>query len=236
MLYYRDFSYLNHEKKFVCIKEIVKMEILKGLKKFAALVNEKYVFYRRIAIVLFSIENYIDDRELISNKLKITIKRITAIDENIEKKLQEALLNVDFHPLPFDVKEAKERLNRNYRFVVLEHNEEFIGWTWDAVGSIYIPELEEIVKLKEKEAFSFNTYIEKSYRNKGLNKIMLHGKIRFLRNEKFKKEWGHIWSWNIPSLKSFTGMGWEIVGYYHYFKFFFIKIRFRAYKRKDCSI
>jgi len=96
--------------------------------------------------------------------------------------------------------------------------------------------LEETIKLNDREAFSYNTYIQKDYRNKGLNKLMLHGKVSYLHDEHFTKEWGHIWRWNAPSLTSFTHMGWKIVGSYHYLKFFFIKIRYRAYNKTECGI
>jgi GNAT superfamily N-acetyltransferase len=212
------------------------MRTINILRKLFKVTTDKYIFYRRIAIVLYDVENYTNNQELKSEKLNISVKRIKTIDKNVESKLQKALSRVDFRPPPFDVEEAKKRLNNNYHFIVLEHNGEFIGWSWDAVGFIYIPELQETITIKDKEAFSFNTYIEKSYRNKGLNKITLHAKIQSLHKEKFRKEWGHIWSWNKPSLKSFTHMGWQIFGYYHYFRFFFLKIRYRAYSKKECSI
>lgn len=206
------------------------------LGKIVKDVADKYVFYNRIAIVLYDVENY--ERPNYNRFVKngFEIKRIKTIDKNIEEKLIKALSKVDFQPLPFDVNEAKERLRNNYCFVVVEHNDKFVGWTWDAVGFVLIPELQERIELRDKEAFSFNTYIEKSYRSKGLNKLMLHGKISFLYDEGFKKEWGHIWRWNIPSLKSFTHMGWKIVGTYHYFRLFFIKIRYRSYSKTECAI
>ena len=197
------------------------------------LMENKCIFYRKIAVVLYDVENY---EKLNLEKPEYMIKRINAIDQETEDKIKKALQQMDFRPLPFDLEEAKKRLENKYRFVVIEHDGEFVGWTWDAVGFMYIPELEETIRLKDREAFSFNTYIHKDHRNKGLNKLMLHGKVSFLQDENFTKEWGHIWSWNIPSLTSFTHMGWKIIGYYYYFKIFCIKIRYRGYKRTECSI
>lgn len=207
--------------------------ILTGLRNARRLLNDKYIFYRKIAIVMYDVKNY---ERINFGKSGYAIKRINIIDRDTVDKLRNALNKVDFSPLPFDIQEAKERLKNKYRFVVIEHDGEFVGWTWDAVGLMYIPELEETIQLKDREAFSFNTYIHKDHRNKGLNKLMLHGKVSFLQDEHFTKEWGHIWDWNIPSLTSFTHMGWKIVGYYHYFKFFCFKIRYRAYNKSECSI
>ena len=212
-----------------------KISIFKVLRKLREVINNKYIFYRRFVIVLYDVEDYEND-EIDFEKSQFVIRRINTIDKDTEDKINRAFKKVDFHPLPFDVEEARERLRNNYRFIAVEHNCEFVGWTWDAVGFIYIPELEETMKLKETEAFTYNAYIQKDYRNKGLNRLMLHGKISALKKEGFKKEWAHIWFWNAPSLTSFTHMGWEIVGYYHYVRFFFIKIRYRAYKKGNCGI
>jgi hypothetical protein len=208
-----------------------------NLKKYLDFINQKIIFYRKVAIVKYDISNYkiINDITL-QNYQKFNVKRIITLNPKIEKKLNAALLKVDFSPLPFTINEAKKRLTNGYHLIIMENNDEIIGWTWDAVRSYYIPELNEKIDLKQNECFSYNTYIDKRFRNKGLNKIMLHGKIASLYNEGFEKEWGHIWAWNIPSLKSFTGMGWVIIGYIYYFKFFFIKIKYRSYSKNAFSI
>jgi ribosomal protein S18 acetylase RimI-like enzyme len=205
------------------------------LKKLSKAFNSKYIFYRRIAIILCELEEH-NNQNFNLEQLNITVKRVKYIDKKIENKLKNALLRMDFRPLPFDIDNARHRLNNNCHFIIIEQNDELIGWSWHAVGSVYNPELEERIKLNDRDAFVFNTYIEKAYRNRGFHKIMLHEKIKSLREEGFKKEWGIVWEWNTPSLKSFTHMGWQIFGYYHYFRFFFLKIRYRAYSKKECSI
>jgi len=209
---------------------------IRNLPKIGRIVENKYISYRKIAIILYDVENYKKDIARNNEQSEYIIKRVNVIDEHVEDKIYTALQKMDFRPLPFNVEEARKRLRNEYRFVVIEHRDAFIGWTWDAVNFIYIPELEETIKLKEKEAFSFNTYIQKEYRNKGLNKKMLHTKIFLLHEEQFTKEWGHIWYWNKPSLASFTHMGWKIIGTCHYFKFLNIKLRYRTYNKKECTI
>lgn len=197
------------------------------IQKIWRLLNDRYIFYRRLVVI----ERHIEKKQsMIGSNIKkseFSAKRVMNINGLLETKIKKALLRMDFHP-PFDIKEAKRRLKDGYFFIILEHNGEVIGWSWAAVNSIYIPEIEKEVNLGNRTAFSFNTYINKHYRNKGLNRLLFQMQLKSLSEEHFSIIWGLIYSWNENSIKSLTAMGWEITARYYYLKFIFIKIRYRS--------
>jgi GNAT superfamily N-acetyltransferase len=200
--------------------------------KIKKVINNRFIRYRQFFIVECDIENYRDDNEFNHKKSNILMRRIKTIDKNHENKITNALSKMDFNP-PFDIHEAKERLKRGYYFIIAEHNDEIIGWRWAAINSIFIPEIGKKVKLKNKEAYGFNVYIEKPYRNKGINKMLFKEEASYLHKDHFRKIWGLTYCWNIAPTKSLTHIGCKIAGYYHYFKFFFITIRFRSKLKKS---
>ncbi len=209
-----------------------KFRTLGYLQKINKAINERYIFYRRFAVVEYNIENHKNDNKFNQEKSKIFVRRIKTIDKNLEEKISDALSRMDFNP-PFDISEAKKRLEKGYYFVIAEQNDEIIGWRWAAINSIFISEIGKRVKLEKREAYDFNAYVEKLYRSKGINKIMIRHEVSCLHNARFRKMWGLNYSWNIAHLKSLTRMGYKIVAYYYYFKFFFIKIGYRSQLKQN---
>jgi len=160
----------------------------------------------------------IDDMEIFPNRLK----EITSDDE---RKIQDAISRMDIKPT-FDVHEAKRRLNRGFYFVNIEHNNKIVGWTWTGINKVYFEEFNCNLKVRKNQAFGFNAYIEREYRNRRLFNILRYERDYHLKTDGYEKLWGLIHKNNYAQIKSCQRMNYEFIGNFTFVKFLFISCKF----------
>jgi len=158
------------------------------------------------------------------NGLKLYAKRLFELSPEYQLKIEEAFSQMD-HPPLFDIKEAMDRLKNGFFFVILENESGILGWSWAAINKVYFNDFNCFLKINDKAAFSFNTYVKRQFRGRRLNRVIVNEKLFHLKQAGYNYIWGLIHQWNHPSIKSFTSMNWEIIGKYYFMKFFFMNFR-----------
>lgn len=162
---------------------------------------------------------------IVIDGMKVVAKRLVEINTEYEERIEMVLCRMDFTP-PFNIEEARRRLNKGYYFIILENDSQIIGWDWAAINKVFFDEFYCNIDLQDKESFSFNTYISKEFRGKKLIKILLNEKLFQLKKDGYSKIWGLIYPSNMASRKSFRENGWKEIGYYRFLKLLFMDFRF----------
>ena len=174
-------------------------------------------------LTAFSVEKPLSPT--IVEEMEIFPKRLEKINSDDAKKLEDAINRMDGKPT-FDVEEAKRRLSMGFYLITLQCNDEMIGWNWGGVNRVYFGEFNCHLKLKKGHAFSYGTYVQKEYRNKGINNILKKELSFHLKKDGYDKIWGLIHKWNHASTNSLLKMNWKIIGDYNFIKFLFMNFKF----------
>ena len=157
--------------------------------------------------------------------MEIFPERLREITADDAKKLEEAIHHMDGKPT-FDAEEAKKRLGKGFYFITLQCDNVVIGWNWGGINKVYFGEFNCQLKLKNDHAFIYGTYIQKEYRNKGINGILTKELSFHLKKDGYDKIWSLIHKWNHASIKSRLKMNWKIIGDYNFIKFLFMNFKF----------
>ena len=161
---------------------------------------------------------------IVVDGMKATAKRLMEINPEYEERIGPVLRRMDFTP-PFDIGEAKRRLDKGYYFIILENDGRVIGWSWAGIGKVWFNEFNCNIELKTRHAFFFNTYVAKEFRGKELNQIVFNEKLYQLKNDGYIKLWGLIYKSNEASLRSLRKIGFKEPGYYRFLKLLFMNFR-----------
>ncbi len=193
-----------------------------SLSRVIHVVRSRYIFHRRLYIYRL----IIDGNQVSHNNCQngIQIRRISSIDPALEQKLFSALGHVEFNP-PFDIAEARRKLESGHLFIVAERQDALVAWLWVAVGSVFIPEIDAWIHLRADEGLNYNLYISRECRGMGIHSRFLWYEKGILKNY-MSHLWGHIYDWNKASQKSTQKAGFEVFGLYHYIKILCIRIRY----------
>lgn len=162
---------------------------------------------------------------IVVDGMQVVAKQLQEITPEYENRIISAIQKMDFTP-PFNIQEAKRRLKEGYYFIILENDIEIIGWSWAAINRVFFDEFNCHINIKGKHAFSFNTYIHKAFRGKGLNHIVLHEELHQLKRDGYDRFWGLIHKSNKPSRNSYQKIGFEEIGSYRFAKLLFMNFRF----------
>lgn len=157
--------------------------------------------------------------------MEVSAKRLREIRPEDGTKIEHAIKRMDIKPT-FDLEEAKKRVSHGFYFITLQLEDKIIGWDWAGVDKVYFDQFNCHIQLRKGHVFSFNTYIEKAYRGRGLNSIVVKGKLYELVKDGYGKIWGLAHKWNQASIKSFENMNWKFLGNYNFIKLFFLNLRF----------
>ena len=91
--------------------------------------------------------------------------------------------------------------------------------------NVYISDYDKIIKLPNKMAFIYDTYVLEDQRKKGVAKYLITHAIKFLKAHKYTKVRCHIPPWNKASISAYEKIGFRKISYIRYFKIFGIPIR-----------
>lgn len=69
--------------------------------------------------------------------------------------------------------------------------------------------INNIIKLEDMEGYLFDDYTLKKYRNKGMHKKSVIGRLRYLKNNGFHKAKVIVLDYNIPSNKTYISLGFK---------------------------
>lgn len=190
--------------------------------------RNKIFHFSSMCAVEYDLTRFPMDTQAISTEIGgelFVSNRLCDFDQVLEMSLEKAISKMDFTP-PFTLDEARRRLERGHYLIIVETDGMIVGWSWAGVGMVHFGEFDCVIKLNEGHAFSFNTYIDKEYRGKGLNQLVLNQQLLCLKKDGFKKVWALIHVDNKASLRSYLKNGWRNIGYYRFLKLFFMSFRF----------
>lgn len=179
-------------------------------------------------VMEYDLSKYRDERPsypMFVDGLAVSATRLFEINSEYGVKIEKAISQMDYKS-PFDIQEAKRRIEEGGYFIILENESEIIGWSWAAVNRVFFDDFNCFIKIKERCAFSYNLYIKKQHRGKRLNHITLGELLYQLKIDGYKKTWLLVHKWNRGSLRSLNSMGWRIAGHYNFLKLMFLNLRF----------
>ena len=139
------------------------------------------------------IEFYFDLIGYKEHKVIEKVKRIKVINNT---KLQSGI--DDFNrQLNWDnmwtVTDAKERLEKNWWFYVIEEDNKYIGWAW----------------FDEPNKQFCNLYVHKDYRDKGYGKELTYKRLNECKRMDIQNVWMKVDEWNKPEQKITQELGWS---------------------------
>jgi len=184
--------------------------------------------YSSMITVAYDLERFPPGKQVACNEIdggRFIARQIHMLDPVMENELEKAVARMDFSP-PFTLEEARMRLAGGHYFSVVENENQIIGWSWAGVGKVFFGEFNCMVELKQRHAFSFNTYIDKEFRGKGLNQLVLNQQLLCLKKDGFKKVWALIHVYNKASLRSYLKNGWLEIGRYRFLRICFLDFKF----------
>lgn len=159
------------------------------------------------------------------NGSKFFPKRLIEISPEYETKIDKALHQMDFKP-PFNIQQAHNWVENGDYFIILENDNEIIGWRWAAVNRVFFEEFNCYIDIKKGHVFSYNAYIKKDYRRKKLNQLLLGEMLKILKNDGYNKIWSLTHKWNHASLGSQKKMGYKEIGSYFFAIILFMNFKF----------
>jgi len=182
---------------------------------------------KRMVAVVYNLEYF--DASSPKNKLyeggNFVAKRLETINEFYRDRILKAINRMDIKPT-FDLLEISKRLEKGHYFIIVENEDEIVGWRWAAVGSVFFEEFNCHINLGQRDVFSYNTYVDKRYRGKKLNNIMDWERVRCLSEDGYKILWALIYNRNKAALRSAVNFGYKKMGYYYFIKLLFMSIHF----------
>lgn len=117
--------------------------------------------------------------------------------------------NVGKFPWIFVQKEVDAALQYRHCYPVISYCGEKAGYIKIALGRAYVEDFDEILLLREDEAFVCDTFIDPQFRGKGLSRTLLGETIGWLRKKQIRYLFCHIPSWNEASLNLYRGYGFK---------------------------
>jgi len=186
--------------------ELVKRLVLRGLK--IVFETNSGVWYQKD---LSKNCNEIDPR------IPVTIDFFSA-DKTI-KWLQE----VDI-PWVYNQQEIDIGMKEGHYFPHVKHGDSIIGYIKVGRNNVYIADYKKSIGFPRDVAFIYDTYILPEYRNLNIASFAINEVSKFLKNQGFKKVMCHIPSWNIPSIRAYTKVGFEDLKKIRWIKIFGVKL------------
>jgi GNAT superfamily N-acetyltransferase len=103
----------------------------------------------------------------------------------------------------------QQRLDQgNICFLALDEDK-VAAFSWISFHNEYLTESRIEVKLKDKEAYFFDTFVDPVYRNNGLQAAMIPARLKYLRELGFEKVIGLVDDDNSYSLKALASAGYK---------------------------
>jgi hypothetical protein len=132
-------------------------------------------------------------------KIKVNIRQAT-IDDLIKLK---DMVDADKYA------RFQQRFDQgNICFLALDEDK-VAAFSWVSFHNEYLSESRIEVRLKDKEAYFFDTFVDPVYRNNGLQTAMIPPRLKFLRDLGYEKVIGLVDDDNIYSQKSLASSGYK---------------------------
>lgn len=103
-----------------------------------------------------------------------------------------------------------------YPFIV--HNNEIVGYIKIGMKRVYIDDFKRFMRIPDKNAFIYDTFILPNYRGKHMGSFLLASVLEYLRMHGYERVWCHIPKWNTASLKLYEGAGFQKISHIKFVK------------------
>jgi len=124
----------------------------------------------------------------------------------------------------FDIAVARERLRNGGYCFVCEDGGRIVGYTWFASGEGHLVDARVKIRLDERQAYAYNSYVMHEYRGSNIFRHLLIAGARVLCPRGFTGGLGAAMNWNAASRNilaraGFRTAGHLIVGYFLSFRY-----------------
>lgn len=170
-------------------------------------------FYKRPAVFLRDFSEIFDSHSLASFNDGYSFEKIDKLDLRIIEDIKGLFENLEYKK-PFTIKDADERLNDGQIFFVIKHNGHIVGWRWYAFQEVYCSEFSCKIKIKKKQCYAYNLFVDKNYRGNDLAAILIVNAERYLKKIGVEFVWSINYDWNVASQKTVINSGAKKIGYY----------------------
>lgn len=164
------------------------------------------------------------EKDLSEKFQDVQVKIPIEIDFNSTSKTIEWLkkLNISWLVYP---KEIVTALNYNHCWLSVRYKRRIIGCIKIGFGYVYITDYDKVVKLPDKMAFIYDTYVLKEMRRKGVAKFLIIQALKFVKTKGYSKVGCHIPPWNKSSINAYEKIGFKKINYIRNFNFFGFSLR-----------
>lgn len=100
-------------------------------------------------------------------------------------------------------------LGAGHIFASLKLDGKTIGYNKTGFGKIYIADFKRVYEFPPAVAFTYDTYIDRKFRNRNYGALLLSGVCRLLKQKGFRSIWAHIPPWNTASEAMHRKLGFE---------------------------
>lgn len=117
-----------------------------------------------------------------------------------------------FYPMELDI-----GLSEGHLFANVKHEDEIVGYNKTGYGKVYIQDFKKAFLFPERVAFTYDTFIDRKYRNRNLGAFLLNEVCKKLRELGYKSLWAHIPPWNHASISMHQKLGFrrlQLISYY----------------------
>jgi RimJ/RimL family protein N-acetyltransferase len=132
-------------------------------------------------------------------KIKVSIKQATIDDL---EKFKDIVDSEKYHRFQQRFKKG------NICFMVLD-GDKVVAFSWISFDNEYESESQIEVKLKDKEAYSFDTFVDPAYRNNRLYAAVIPARLKYLSTQGYEKVIGLVDDKNTYSLRAHASAGYR---------------------------
>lgn len=114
-------------------------------------------------------------------------------------------------------KEIEIGLKEGHMYTSLKLHNRTIGYNKTGFNNVYIEDFKKVYRFPPGVAFTYDTYIDPNYRNKGYGAYLLYNVCTYLKSKGFRSIWAHIPPWNKASIVMHEKTGFQKKEYIAYF-------------------
>jgi len=145
---------------------------------------------------------------IIETKLKVEVRPF--LTEDSENKIYDRICFTPGDNLPLHDKTLRRVASGNEECLVAIVNGEVAGYIWLLfIGTNYEPAIEIEETFAEGEGLVYQLNVFANYRKKYIAKKLINNGLSYFKSKGYRKCYSYVESDNMPSIKSFEGMGFH---------------------------
>ncbi len=163
--------------------------------------------------------------------------QVALLDDSRTRELQEFHdSNCTDWTLLFDHREMLDRLASNQECFLGLLDNRIIAFTWNALKTLYCPEMHCRFGVTDANAINYNTYIHRAYRGQNIYPTMMYRALDDLKSRNFANCYGYVRTANRNSIRAVRKSGGVPCGMIYYGAVFGLQYVFMRCSRAEFFI